>query len=661
MSTTDVTDNADATSAVREQRPETTSGSSDEVPETAPAADDGTDPWRAFAPLTPKRPGWIVRGADRCLDALVRFVSHEWTLAGAATLLLAGAMTWPALRHPQRTVPVAVPDAAADAWRLAWAGHSLTTDPTTFFSANVFAAEGGVLPAAGRLLGLAPFGMIGTGFGSAVLRYNLIFVLAFALAAFGGYALVRQLGARRLASTVAAVAFAYAPWRLGQAGQLDALAVGGVPLALAMLARGHGWSLRSGRRPERRHAGWVLLGWLVAAWQISLGVDVGLPFAYLLLAIVFIMLAGWLLRRARPRPRFLVVLAATVGITATAGVTVAMTALATRISSPVGSEVLAEASTPLLGFVTAPAESLLWGGAHASARAALVGAGNAAMLPGFFLLALALAGLVVSVWRPRVRLLLVLGVGFSALLAMGAAAPEQGWVGFRAMGRSVPGWDVLAAPNRLLVWTTLLLCLLAAGAVDGLARRSTLGSERLARIEQVLRLRASAGPGRDRLRGARTRALTRAGLRLLLVLPLVLVIVEGLPRYPAPMVEVPVALRAADLDEATEPLLILPTGSEEDAAIMLWSVGEFPAVVNGTSEDLPESLVRARALAPSFPTADSIDAFQDLGVRTVVVLREPAARAGYVTALGQLDEYLIASYGLTVVRETSDVLVFTLP
>ena len=50
-----------------------------------------------------------------------------------------------------------------------------------------------------------------------------------------------------------------------------------------MLARGHGWSLRHGYRPDRRRPWWAFAGWLVAAWQISLGFGIGLPLVYFLL------------------------------------------------------------------------------------------------------------------------------------------------------------------------------------------------------------------------------------------------------------------------------------------------------------------------------------------------------------------------------------------
>src|SRR5438046_1471095 len=79
-------------------------------------------------------------------------------------------------------------------------------------------------------------------------------------------------------------AFAYAPWRLEQDGHLHVLSSGGIPLALFLLVRGY-------RRGRSRL---VVAGWLVAAWQLSLGFSLGLPLAYLLLILGVIALAvGW--------------------------------------------------------------------------------------------------------------------------------------------------------------------------------------------------------------------------------------------------------------------------------------------------------------------------------------------------------------------------------
>ena len=142
--------------------------------------------------------------------------------------------------------------------------HSFPTrrssDPARLWQSNAFFDESYSFAFGSSLLGYAPAGMIGSGPLAAVLRYNILYVLAHALLAMGGYALIRQLGAGRTGAIVGAVAFAYAPWRLAQEGHLDIISAGGIPLALAMLARGHGWSMRYGFRPDRRHAGWATVG-----------------------------------------------------------------------------------------------------------------------------------------------------------------------------------------------------------------------------------------------------------------------------------------------------------------------------------------------------------------------------------------------------------------
>ena len=160
------------------------------------------------------------------------------------------------------TVPQDVWDPARQAWQIAWSGHILLTDPAQLWQSNAFFPERYSFAFGDSLLGYAPAGMLGSGPGAAILRYNILFVLAHALLAIGSYALVRQLGAKRTGAAVAAVAFAYAPWRLAQEGHLDIVSAGAIPLALAMLARGHGYSLRYGCDPRTgvragpRRAGW---------------------------------------------------------------------------------------------------------------------------------------------------------------------------------------------------------------------------------------------------------------------------------------------------------------------------------------------------------------------------------------------------------------------
>ena len=81
-----------------------------------------------------------------------------------------------------------------------------------------------------------------------------MFVLAHALAFFGAYALARQLGAGRTGAAVAGAAFAVAPWRLAQAGHLQVLSTGGIASPWRCSPAGTAASLRHGYRPDRRRA-----------------------------------------------------------------------------------------------------------------------------------------------------------------------------------------------------------------------------------------------------------------------------------------------------------------------------------------------------------------------------------------------------------------------
>ncbi|WP_434744067.1 hypothetical protein [Micromonospora sp. SH-82] len=526
-----------------------------------------------------------------------RLVRHEWSLAVLGSLALAVLLTWPTLRHPASTIPQDTGDPTLQAWQVAWGGHALLTQPWNLWHSNTFFPEPYTYAYSDTLLGYALFGMIGSGPEAAVVRYNLLYVLAHALAFVGAYALCRQVGAGRAGSAVAGAAFAYAPWKLAQAGHLHVLSMGGIALALAMLARGHGWSLRDGYRPERIRPGWAVAGWSVAAWQVSLGFGIGLPFVYVLALLCLGALAGygstWWRRRSRPVfPRRLLVADLGGGLAFTA-IVLLMAAPYFEVVSrhPSGRrtvEQIAMFSPPLRGFLTAPPESWLWGERHAAARDQLGFAVEMTLLPGVVLVGLAAAGLFLSAWRVRHRVALAAGVLVSVALASGTTLFGDGRPGYVTLVEHLPGWDALRTPGRLVLWTTLLLGVLAAGALT------------------VRETDPSPVPW------------WRRPARLVLVVPLLLVLLEGVNRTPhAEVPPQPQALRGV-----TGPVLVLPSEGTREYHVMLWSTDGFPRMVNGGASFVPPGQDRIRAVSTAFPYPDAVAELRAAGIRTVVVLTD---------------------------------------
>jgi hypothetical protein len=584
------------------------------------------DPFGSFAPEPERTPGRVLRARG----ALGRAIRHEFTLAALFSLALAVVMTWPTMRYPLYTIPNDVWDPTLQAWQMAWSGHALLHNPLNLWNANAFYPEDFSYAFSDTLLGYFPAGMIGTGMTAALLRYNIMFVFAFALAFFGAYALARQLGSRVAGALVAGAAFAYAPWRWDQAGHLHVLSSGGIALALAMLARGHGYSLRHGYRPRLRKPGWALAGWLVAAWQISLGFGIGLPFAYVLGAIAVVCAISWLLGRfffwSRPKPFGWKLLGADVlgGLVfAAVGGLMAYPYFQVVKLHPYAERSFAEVglySPPPLGFFTAPRTDRLWGDAHEAARGMLNswGGGEMTLLIGFTIYGLAVAGLIYSSWRLWQRIALFVGVIFSATMAMGTRFLDGKL--YQLFYDNLPGWSAIRTPGRLIIWTTLLLGLLAAGTVSAFGDRAAeVSTERVP---------------------ARPHPLIAAAM----LIPVILVLAEGLQRMDVPTVK----QQPTSIATMTGPALVLPSDQLNDENVMLWSTDRFAKLVNGGSGFTPQSLEQTREAVKSFPDQASVDYLRRLGVQEVIVLRRPS--------LGQAPDSALTATGdgLGIKREERD-------
>jgi hypothetical protein len=586
-------------------------GPSGRVGEIVVVAEPVQADWTHFAPAELRGPSAALAAVRRLsrtagLPQVGRVLRHEWTVVALAGILLAylvndGGLTDLLIRHtvanPLRTLPEDVWDPSLVAYLIAWDGHALLHDPAHLWHLNAFYPASYGLAFTDSLLGYAPLGMIGTGLTAAILRYNLVFLLAHALAFGGPYALFRQLGAGRIGAVVAGVATAVAPWRLGQAGHLHVISTGAMALALAMLARGHGLTLRrsapAGAR--RTRPGWILAGWGVAAWQITVGFGVGLVFLYVLLGSVIGAALWWAVsRRPRPDSRVLAMNLVGGGVFAIVAILMARPYLKVLEIYPYAARNGADVtlfSPPLRGYVTSPPESWLWGARHAGSRALLRVPGEMDLLPGFTLYALAAAGLVFSLWSVRARLVILAGIVASIALGLGTHGPAAGRAGYLWLLDHVPGFDGLRTPGRLVVWTTLLLALLAAGGVAELVRRVR-----------------TAAPWWGWSPGALARGVA--------AVPLVLVLAEGLGVVPHPVVPT----GPPSLSTVAAPYLVLPSAELSDEHVMLWSTDRFAPVANGTSGFLPTQLAEIRNRTGDFPSQSSVDFLRSLGIRTVVVL-----------------------------------------
>jgi hypothetical protein len=553
-----------------------------------------------------------------------RITGRELALAALAGCLLAALMHWPLPLHLGRDVPRDIGDPLVQAWQVAWGGHALAHQPLDYFQANTFWPLRNSLAFSDALAGYAPAGLAGTGPHAAIVRYDLLFLFAYALAFFGAYLLARELGLMPWAAAVAGAAFAYAPWRLEQDGHLHVLSSGGIPLALFLLLRGY----REGR------AGVFFAGWLVATWQLSLGFTLGLQLAYLLAVLGAIAIAVLVRRRLRLERAIVAATVAGLTVFSLSAVLLARPYLEVADHHPEAKRSEAQISGlsgPVESFVAAPEENLVWGKATEGVRDRLSSVPEQALFPGTVIVALALAGLTGSVFSRRLRLGLGVGVIVLAFLSLGFHEHGAGsFYPYRLLYEFAPGWEGIRVPGRLMTLTSLGLALLAAA-----------GAQRLAG-------------------GLATRAPRRAPHRVAWALGALLavaVLVEGSgfdfgggvagPAHPA----VPVAPKG--VAGLSEPQLHLPLTIPANRRYVLWSTEGFPKLMNGRGSFVPLSFASLERRMRTFPDRRTAALLRSLGIRTVVLHPDLAPGTAWQGAAARP----VAGLGLAR-RRSGDVLVY---
>jgi hypothetical protein len=542
------------------------------------------------------------------------FSRRELLLAALAAVGLAVLTSWPLVLHlPSRIAPD-LGDPVRTAWQIAWVGHAMLHDPLHVFDSNAFYPHPLSLAFSDSLLGYGPAAFFGSGTVAALVRYNLLFLWAWSLCFFGAYVLARELGLGRLGGAAAGLAFAYAPYRVTEAGHLHVISSGGLPLALFLLLRGY-------RRSSRRL---VLAGWLVSAWQVSLGFTLGLQYCYLLGVLALIVLWHWWRgslmpsrrtmqdasrpptgqegqpaaggeRTSRPRgplvPRELLVVTI-VGIAVLGAVAIYQSRPYLKVAAeyPTAKRTLKEvknySSTPI-AWLSASSENRIWGSVTSGARAHVHSKNEDVFFPGGLILVLALVGLTASVYTRRLRLGLALGIATCSILALGMGLTGAGYP-YRLLYDYAPGWDGVRVPGRIFTLATLFYAMLAGAGAQLLVRRVAPWAKR------------------NSLRSVP--ALLGAAL-------LVGVLGEGAGHLNRPVVPQPTSAEIG----LPGPILDLPTDGTLDRIWQYFSTDGFYKIPVGNSTfDMPE-VDDLRGGMSGFPDKASVEKLRYYGIKTVVL------------------------------------------
>ncbi len=505
-----------------------------------------------------------------------------WAILGGVALALL--TTWPLVLHMSTTIAPDLGDPVRTAWEIAWDGHALLHSPLHVFDSNAFYPHSLSLAFSDSLLGYGPTAFFGSGTVAALVRYNLLFLLAWSLCFVGAWLLARELGTGRVGGAVAGAAFAYAPYRVTEAGHLHVISGGGIPLSLFMLLRGY-------RRGSR---GLLVAGWLVAAWQISLGFTLGLQFAYLLALLALIAVIWWW-RATRPAlPRRLVAVTC-IGIALCGVISVyqARPYLKVAAEYPTAKRTLREVENYSSGpwaWLAASSENRVWGGVTAGARTHVHSKNEDVFFPGAVIALLALIGLASSIYTRRMRIGLACGVAICSILALGMGLTGAGYP-YRLLYDYAPGWNGVRVPGRVFTLATLFLALLAAA-----------GAWRLARVARAWG--AGLGP--------------RAGTCMVGIVGVLLVV--GLVGEGAGHLGHPVVPRPASAEIGLKgPIMDLPTDGAADRLWQYFSTDGFYKIPVGNSTfDIP-ALDDLRGGMSGFPDRASVEKLRYYGIKTVVL------------------------------------------
>ena len=339
-------------------------------------------------------------------------------LAAAALTALTCAYTWPLAAHLAGSVPHDRGDPLLVTWILWWSTKAVPLT-THWWNAPAFHPAAGVFGLSENLLSLvpiaAPFIVLTH---TPLLAYNVLFLLSYVLSGLGAYFLGLVLTSRRDAAFVAAVAFAFAPYRLSHLNHLQLLSSYWMPVALGAL---HLYV----RRRRRSFAILFAVAWVLQALASGY-------YLFFLSLLAVLWLAWFGLGRLTRRDWTTLGLSWVGAVVVLAPLLLGYRAIHLKYGlsrSPVEIEYY---SADIAGIVSASADSLLWSGLHTVREI------EAAMFPGVTIVLLVGVGLFVAVSeRHEHRSTLVFYSLTAVLMWLLTLGPHPKWFG-RPLGVSGP-------------------------------------------------------------------------------------------------------------------------------------------------------------------------------------------------------------------------------
>jgi hypothetical protein len=195
------------------------------------------------------------------VPGLIVTVPSHWKTIALATGVYAAltfAYCWPLSAHPGSAIAHDAGDPVLNTWILWWTTQAvpLTAD---WWNAPIFWPASGTLAFSEHLLGLAPISApLIAWSGNPLLGYNVALIATYFLSALGAHVLAFTLTRRHDVSAVAALAYAFAPYRLAQVPHIQVLAGWWIPVCVAAMHR-------FGNEPRTRWAALAAGAWLLQA------------------------------------------------------------------------------------------------------------------------------------------------------------------------------------------------------------------------------------------------------------------------------------------------------------------------------------------------------------------------------------------------------------